>query len=302
MLEDPMAQECETLAVLGAGAMGSGMVHSALRADIPTVVWDRDRERLHDLAAAGADVEQTAENAVARAGIVITMVTDADAVVSVATDHGMLDALAPDAIWIQMSTIGVAGTERVVSLVTDRRPDVHLLDAPVSGSKEPAERGELTIFASGPEALRTRVDPVFDALGQQTKWVGPLGAGTRMKLVNNTLLAFTNEGVAASIALAHRLGLDASTVLDALGVGPLVSPWAAAKFERITRDDYSAQFALALALKDVHLALEAVDAGQFEAFASLAHEWERVVEEGLGSEDLTVVTRVLEDHGAAREP
>jgi 3-hydroxyisobutyrate dehydrogenase len=102
-------------------------------------------------------------------------------------------------------------------------------------------------------------------------------------LVNNTLLAFTAEGVAASIALAHGLGLDTGTVIDALGGGPLMSPWEAAKLQRIAQDEYSPQFALSLALKDVHLALEAVDPERFDAFASLAREWERAVDHGLGT-------------------
>jgi 3-hydroxyisobutyrate dehydrogenase len=293
-----MAREAETLAVLGAGAMGSGMARSALRAGLPTIVWDRDVERASALAEAGAEIAPTAAQAASRAGIVITMVTDADAVMSVATEQGMLDALVPDSIWVQMSTIGVVGTERVMSVVADQRGDVHLLDAPVSGSTKPAERGELTIFASGSEDVRPRVTPVFDALGRRTVWVGPLGAGTSMKLVNNTLLAFTNEGVVASIALAHRLGLDTKTVLDALQGGPLVSLWESAKFERIARDDYSAEFALALALKDVHLALAAVDGSSFEALQGLAREWERVVAGGLGDQDLTVVARALEGRGA----
>jgi len=293
-----MAREAETLAVLGAGAMGSGMARSALRAGLPTIVWDRDVDRASALAEAGAEIAPTAAQAASRAGIVITMVTDADAVMSVATEQGMLDALVPDSIWVQMSTIGVVGTERVMSVVTDQRGDVHLLDAPVSGSTKPAERGELTIFASGSEDVRPRVTPVFDALGRRTVWVGPLGAGTSMKLVNNTLLAFTNEGVVASIALAHRLGLDTKTVLDALQGGPLVSLWESAKFERIARDDYSAEFALALALKDVHLALAAVDGSSFEALQGLAREWERVVAGGLGDQDLTVVARALEGRGA----
>jgi len=295
-----MTQQPETLAVFGIGTMGSGMARSALRAGIPTIVWDRNPAATGDLASAGADAEATAAQAASRAGIVITMVPDTDAVLSVATEHGMLDALAPEAIWIQMSTIGVAGTEHVISLVADRRPDVHLLDAPVSGSKEPAERGELTIFASGADDLRPRVAPVFDALGQNTVWVGPLGAGSRMKLVNNTMLAFTNEGVVAAIAVAHRLGLDTQTVLDALRGGPLVSPWESAKFDRIAHDDFSPQLALRLALKDVHLALDVVDAQQFEALAGLAHEWERVVDDGLGDQDLTVVARALEGQGAPR--
>jgi 3-hydroxyisobutyrate dehydrogenase len=174
---------------------------------------------------------------------------------------------------------------------------VLLLDAPVSGSKEPAEQGQLIIFASGPDNARARATPVFDALGQRTIWVGPLGAGSRLKLVNNTLLAFTAEGVGASIALAQRLGVETETVIEALDGGPLVSPWESAKLQRIARGDFSPQFPLVLALKDVHLALESVDAGRFESLASLAHEWEHAVDQGLGDQDVTVVTRALEDPG-----
>lgn len=289
------ARTQETVAVFGTGTMGHAMATSALRAGIRTVVWDLNPDRSRDLAGAGAQVAETAGDAAARAGIVVTMVPDADAVMSIATDQGMLDALGRDAVWVQMSTIGVAGIDRVGELVKKQRPDVTLLDAPVSGSKEPAEQGQLTIFASGPDGARSRVAPLFDALGQRTVWVGPLGAGSRMKLVNNTLLAFKAEGLASSVAVAHQLGLDTSSVIDALGGGPLLSPWDTAKLQRMAKDDYSQQFALALALKDVHLALEPVDPNRFEAFASLAHEWERAVDRGLGGEDLTVVTRVLED-------
>jgi 3-hydroxyisobutyrate dehydrogenase len=167
----------------------------------------------------------------------------------------------------------------------------------VSGSREPAERGQLTIFASGPGQARPRVAPLFGALGQRTIWVGETGAGTRLKLVNNTWLAFANEAVAASVALAHRLGLATGTVLDAVGGGPLVSPWQAAKLQRIADGEFSAQFALSLALKDVHLALQAAGDSQPEALACLAAEWQRAVDQGLGEQDLTVVTRAIEQQG-----
>ena len=219
-----MAGTHEPVAVLGIGAMGHGMAASALRAGIATIVWNRRMEATRDLAELGAEVAETAADAARRATIVVTMVTDADAVISVARDQGMLAALAPGAIWAQMSTIGVAGIERVAAMAGAERPDVMLLDAPVSGSKDPAERGQLTIFASGPGEARARVAPLFDALGQRTIWVGEAGAGTRLKLVNNTWLAFATEAVAASVALARRLGLETETVVDALGGGPLVSP------------------------------------------------------------------------------
>src|SRR5712691_7747635 len=223
-----MAGTHEPVAVLGIGAMGHGMAASALRAGIPTIVWNRRLEATRDLAELGAEVVGTAADAARRAAIVVTMVTDADAVLSVAQDQGMLAALAPGAIWVQMSTIGVAG------------------------------------------------------------------AGTRLKLVNNTWLAFAAEAVATSVALAHRLGLETETVVDALGGGPLVSTWQAAKLQRIANGEFSAQFALSLALKDVHLALQASGDDRFAALACLADEWQQAVDQGLGGQDLTVVTRALE--------
>src|SRR5271169_6867285 len=188
-----MAAAQESVAVLGIGAMGHGMASSALRAGLPTIVWNRRREATRDLAARGAVVADSADDAARRAGIVVTMVTDAAAVASIAHDQGMLAALAPGAIWAQMSTIGVAGIERVAAMVESERRDVLLVDAPVSGSKDPAEQGALTIFASGPDDARPRLRPLFDALGQRTIWVGAVGAGSRLKLVNNTWLAFGNE-------------------------------------------------------------------------------------------------------------
>jgi 3-hydroxyisobutyrate dehydrogenase len=293
-----MAGTYEPVAVLGIGAMGHGMAASALRAGIPVIAWDRRPEAARDLAERGAQVAASAADAARQASIVVTMVTDADAVISIARDQGMLAALAPGAIWAQMSTIGVAGIDRVAALATAERPDVILLDAPVSGSKEPAERGQLTIFASGPGEARSRVTPLFDALGQRTIWVGETGDGTRLKLVNNTWLAFANEAVAASVALARRLGLATGTVVDALGSAPLVSPWQAAKLQRIAEGEFSAQFALSLALKDVHLALQAAGDGRLKVLACLADEWQRAVGQGLGEQDLTVVTQVIEQEGA----
>ena len=295
-----MARTQGPVAVVGIGAMGHGMATSALRAGIPTIVWNRTPEATQDLAPLGAEVAETAADAARRAPIVVTMVTDTDAVVSIARDEGMLAALAPGAIWAQMSTIGVRGIERVVALVEKERPDITLLDAPVSGSKDPAEQGQLTIFASGPDEARAPVAPLFAALGQRMIWVGPVGTGTRLKIVNNTWLAFATEAVAASVALARRLGLETETVVDALGGGPLVSPWQAAKLQRIVKNDFSAQFALTLALKDVHLALEAADEDRFAALGCLADEWQRVVDQGLGDQDLTVVTRALERQRGTR--
>ncbi len=234
-----MANGATSLAVLGLGTMGRAMAGCALRAGIPTVVWNRDVEVARPFADHGATVALTPTDAVQDIDVVITMVTDAQAVLSIAVDLGMLTALGAGAVWAQMSTIGVEATEAIASTVGQRRPDVLFLDAPVSGSKVPAEQGRLTIFASGPEEARPTVEPIFAAIGERTVWVGPTGTGSRMKLVNNTLLAFGAEGVANSLALASRLGLEVRDVIDAFDGGPLMSPWDAGKFRRIEAGDYS---------------------------------------------------------------
>jgi 3-hydroxyisobutyrate dehydrogenase len=289
-----MTNRTPRLAVLGLGTMGQGMANSALRAGIPTAVWNRDPDVARRFAERGAEVMSTAAAAVKTVDVCITMVTDAEAVAAIAVDSGMLEALPSGAVWAQMSTIGVDGTEAIVAIVNERRPDITFIDAPVSGSKVPAEQGKLTIFASGAQAARSKLEPIFAAIGQRTVWVGPVGNGSRMKLVNNTLLAFSAEGVANALALAHRLGLATQSVREAFEDGPLISPWEAGKFRRIENEDYSPEFPLRLALKDVHLALEHGDSERFAVLASLSREWEQIVEQGAGDEDVTVVTRVLE--------
>ena len=285
----------EPVAFLGIGTMGHAMATTALRSGIPTIVWNRDPGATRDLADLGAEVAETPADAARRAGIVVTMVTDVDVVFSIARDQGMLAALATGAVWVQMSTIGVAGIERVAALADAERPDVTLIDAPVSGSKDPAEQGLLTIFASGPDVARSRLAPLFDALGQRTIWVGPVGTGSRLKLVANAWLALAAEAVNTPLALARHLGLDTEIVVNALGGSPLVSPWQAAKLQRIAQGDFSVQFALSLALKDVRLAVQAAGDGGFATLACLADEWQQAVDQGLGDQDLTVVTRLLEE-------
>ncbi len=281
------------LAVLGLGTMGRAMARTAHRAGLPLVVWNRNPAAADAFSEMGVDVAPSVADAAAGADVIITMVTNAEAVRSIATEQGLVKALRPGAVWAQMSTIGIEATQHVSALLASQRPDALFVDAPVSGSKVPAENGRLLIFASGPDEARPLVQPVFDAIGQRTIWLGPCGNGSRMKLVNNVLLAFTAEGLANSLALAHRLGLQTSSVVEAFDGGPLVSAWESGKLRRIAQSDYSAEFALALALKDVHLALASGGPERFKVLSALATEWEEIVDRGLGLEDVTVVTHAL---------
>ena len=276
------------VAVLGMGVMGRAMAANIARAGLHTAVWNRRRDRADPLAGEGARVSGSVAEAVRDAEVVITMVTDADAVLGIAEE--MLPAMRVGATWAQMSTIGVDGIERAAQLVDRRRPDVTLVDAPVSGSRGPAEKGELTVLASGPQAARERLRPVFDAVGTRTVWVGEAGQGTRLKLVTNTLLAFQAQGLAESLGLAAKLGVDLPVVLGALDGSPLVSAWARLKLERIAHDDYSDEFSLALATKDLDLAVAQVPLPVAPHIRDL---WRQAVGAGLGDYDLTVITREL---------
>jgi len=153
------------VAVLGLGTMGAGMARSLLRAGLPVDVWNRTPERAADLAASGAVAHADPAGAVAGAGVVITMLADAAAVRSVALDQGMLAAMRPGAVWAQTGTIGVAATAELAAAVAAHRPDVLFVDAPVSGTRAPAEAGELVILASGPDAAKAALEPVFGAVG-----------------------------------------------------------------------------------------------------------------------------------------
>ncbi|MFB9236729.1 NAD(P)-dependent oxidoreductase [Plantactinospora siamensis] len=282
------------VAFLGLGGMGRPMAGRLIEAGHQTTVWNRRAAVADPLRERGARVAGDPADAVRDAEVVITMVTDADAVLSIATDGGMLAALPPDALWAQMSTIGVTGTERVAELVARERPDVLLVDAPVAGSRGPAEQGQLTIFASGLDDAADRVRPVFDALGHRTLWLGPVGAGSRVKLMNNLYLAFLAEGIAESLGVGRALGLELDTMLSAMDGSPLVPTWAAGKLRRIGAGDYSPEYPLALALKDVRLALETVDVDRFAPAGGIAAEWERAVGQGMGDDDLTVIARALQ--------
>jgi 3-hydroxyisobutyrate dehydrogenase len=296
---EAVAGTFEPVAVLGLGAMGRRLARRTLAAGIPTIVWNRHREATRELVAAGAEVADTAADAALRAGIVVTMVSDAEAVGSIAREQGLLAALRPDAIWAQMSSIGVAATDTLADLVRTERRDVTFIDAPVVGSPELAEQGELLILASGPQAARARLNPVLNAVGR-TLWVGPVGTGTRLKVVHNTWLAFAAEAVVASLAVARRLGLPTEAVMNLFADNPAASPWQLAKLQRVSRHEYEPQFRLSLALNDVRLAQQVTDEDQFVALAGLAEEWQRAADRGLGDEDLTVVHRTLEPAATVR--
>jgi 3-hydroxyisobutyrate dehydrogenase len=292
-MSDPQSQDTGAVAVLGAGIMGSAMTRSLVRAGLPTLVWDRSPSATAPLSEAGARVAATPAEAVSQARLVITMLPTAEVVESVVFGDGVPQAFTQGAVWAQMGTIGVEATTAIAGRLDSLRPDVLLVDAPVSGSKGPAEAGELLILASGPPAAQAVVSPAFSAIGRKTVWLGATGQGSRMKLAVNAYMSILIEGVAEALELASRLGIDDSQLADAIEGGPLDAPIADAKLHKMAVSDYAPEFPLEWALKDVDLAIAAADGGSLPVLTALSVQWHAAVDGGHGREDVSAARAAL---------
>jgi 3-hydroxyisobutyrate dehydrogenase len=282
-----------TVAVIGAGIMGSAMARNLVAAGLNTRVWDRSPAATGPLADAGVVVAPLAREAVRDASVVITMLPTADAVESVIFDGQVADAFADGCVWAQMGTIGVEATRRIRDRLAAQRPGVMFVDAPVSGSKGPAEQGQLLILASGPGTAADVVRPVFDILGRKTVWLGEAGQGSQVKLVVNAYMSILIEGVAETMELADRLGIGHQQLAEVIEGGPLDAPIAGAKLHKMDRQDYAAEFPLEWALKDVDLAIGAAPGEAPPLLAALSGQWHAAVAAGHGRQDISAARLAL---------
>lgn len=285
-------EQPRTAAVIGTGIMGSAMAANLLRAGVRTVVWDRDPSASDRLAHVGAERADSARDAAARAEVVITMLPTAEVVRNVVLDTDVVDSFQNGAVWAQMGTIGIEATERIADEIAERRPDVLFVDAPVSGSKAPAEAGELLILASGPTGASPLLEPIFSAIGRKAVWLGIAGQGTKLKLVINSYLCTLIEDVAETLALADQLGVDRKALEDAIEGGPLDAPLADAKLHKMESGDYAAEFPLEWAVKDVDLAVSAAT-GQLPLLSAVSTQWHEAVKAGHGREDISAARLAL---------
>jgi 3-hydroxyisobutyrate dehydrogenase len=279
--------------VLGTGIMGSAMARNLVAAGLRTTVWDRSERSTAPLASAGALVAASPQEAVRDVPVVISMLPTADVTEALMFTGEVVEALARDAVWAQMGTIGVAETSTLASRLGRLRPDVLFVDAPVSGSKAPAEAGQLLILASGPPAAEAIIHPAFSAIGRKTVWLGAAGQGSRMKLVVNAYMSTLIEGVAEALELADRLGIDPAALAQAIEGGPLDAPIADAKLHKMRSGDFAPEFPLEWALKDVDLAIAAAGDDRLPLLEALSQQWRAAVDAGHGREDISAARLVL---------
>src|SRR5829696_8068679 len=271
------------VAILGTGIMGAPMARNLAAAGLEVRAWNRSRERAEPLAPDGVAIADTPTEAAAGADVVVTMLSDGAAVEAMTADL----AFPAGAVWAQMSTVGIEATERLAARAAEA--GVPIVDAPVLGTKAPAEQGKLTVIAAGPAEARERCAPVFDAVGARTVALADEpGAATRMKLVLNAWLLALIEGLGESVALAEGLGVDPAAFLDIIDGGPLGPPYAKMKGTMMIERSYEPSFSLTLAAKDARLALEAAGAEGLElpALRAILGQLEKAVGRGHGDADM----------------
>jgi 3-hydroxyisobutyrate dehydrogenase len=277
-------------AVLGTGIMGAAMARNLLAAGLEVRVWNRSREKAEPLADDGAKVADSPSEAADGAGLVLTMLADADAVAEAAGgENGALSALPDDGVWLQMSTVGLEGHERLAGIADER--GVAYVDAPVLGTKEPAEQGQLIVLASGPEEVHERCEPVFDAVGSKTLWLGPAGAGSSLKLVTNNWIVGLLGALAETVSLAEAVGVDSSQFLQAIEGGPLDVPYAQMKGQMMIEEEFSTSFSAKLARKDAGLVLDAAEASglRLPITEAVAAHFDEAIDAGHGDDDMAAI-------------
>ncbi|WP_432058574.1 NAD(P)-dependent oxidoreductase [Streptomyces sp. bgisy022] len=283
-----MTDDQLTVAVLGTGIMGAAMARNLARAGHAVRAWNRTRAKAEPLAADGAHVADTPADAVGPADVVLTVLHDGPATLD--TVRRAAPALRPGTVWAQSTTAGPDDVTGLAALA--REHGLLFYDAPVLGTRQPAEAGQLTVLAAGPAEGRERVTPVFDAVGTRTVWTGDDGAAgsaTRLKLVVNSWVLAATSAVGESLALAEALDVDPDGFLDLVRGGPLDMGYLHAKAGLIRSGQLSpAQFAVTTAAKDARLIVRAGEqhGARLDVAAAGAERLERAAAQGHGDEDM----------------
>ncbi|SOD85973.1 NAD(P)-dependent oxidoreductase [Streptomyces sp. Ag109_G2-15] len=277
-----------TVSVLGTGIMGAAMARNLARAGFEVRAWNRTREKAEPLAADGIRVTDTPTEAVEGADVVLTMLYDGNAVLEVMREAA--PALRTGAVWAQCTT---AGIDLVADLAAfAREHGLVFYDAPVLGTRQPAEAGQLTVLAAGPEEGRETVTPVFDAVGAKTVWTGADGAAgsaSRLKLVANSWVLAATAAAGEVLALSQALGVDPQDFFDLIQGGPLDMGYLRAKSALVLDGKLTpASFAVATAAKDARLIVEAGERNgvRLDVAAATAERLARAAAQGHADEDM----------------
>ena len=280
---------------IGLGIMGSRMAANLRKKGHELVVYNRTKEKAQDLIGGGAAWADSPAELAKRVNILFTMLSKPDAVAEVALlgKRSFLETLMPNSLWIDCSTVNPSFSKLMAGEAKERK--VRFLDAPVGGSKGPAEQGQLLFFVGGDAKDVEAAKPLLECMGKAVFHVGGHGMGSAMKMVNNILLGQAMVAFSEALAFGEALGMTKQAMFDVLAASPVMAPFLNFKRQKIEKGDYSAEFPLQWMHKDLHLAAEtAYETGAALPCANVAKElFTLAMREGLGDQDLTAVYTVL---------
>ena len=286
----------ERVGFVGLGTMGSVMAANLARAGYPLTVWNRTPGRAAELRKLGAKEGDHPAEVAAASDVVAICVSDSPDVEAVLFgEHGVAEGIKAGSLVIDCSTISPAVTWQAAQRLA--RQEVDLVDAPVSGGSEGAQKATLTIFVGGEPAAFERARPILEVIGKTVTHVGPSGSGQAVKAVNQVILAGTYLGVAEGIILAMKSGLDVEQVVEALGGGAAQSWVLANRSGRMIANDYPLGFKTSLHRKDLGIALAlAAEVGATLPVAALCAQLETgLVTQGHGDDDMSAVARTIRE-------
>ncbi len=286
----------ERIGFIGLGIMGSGMARNLLKAGFPVRVWNRTASRMDPLVAEGAEAGSSPADVAAHTDIIITCVSDTPDVEEVILgEQGVIHGARPGALVIDMSTISPQATIEIAQKLQEK--GIHMLDAPISGGSEGAQRGTLSIMVGGDPEQVARAMPAFQAMGKAITHVGGHGAGQTVKLVNQILVVGNCLAMCEALVFAQAGGVDLEKALEAVTQGAAGSWMLSNRGPQIIRRDWRPGFTIDLQQKDVRLILrEADQLGVPVILSSLVFNFYRTLQaRGLGSEGNHALVKALEN-------
>ncbi len=281
----PIETNLPTIAVLGTGIIGAPVACNLARAGFPVRVWNRTPAKAEAIEEDGVHAFRTPADAVRDADVIVTVLKEGPAVQEAIADA--MEALRPDAVWLQLSTVGVEATDMLAGIAA--HAGLVFYDAPVLGTRQPAEQGQLVILGAGPVDPRTVVQPIFDAIGKKTIWVDDKsGASSRLKLALNAWVFVLTHGTAESLSIAQALGIDPALMMEAVVGGPLDCGYLQAKGKAMLAGDYATSFSVENGAKDAQLVLDALAGTDVRADLAAAglDRFRRVIAAGHGDKDI----------------
>eukprot|EP00878_Enallax_costatus_P007206 GHUV01007550.1.p1 GENE.GHUV01007550.1~~GHUV01007550.1.p1 ORF type:complete len:380 (+),score=82.87 GHUV01007550.1:261-1400(+) len=284
-----------TLGFCGMGIMGVPMALNLVKAGYKVVVWNRSADKCKPLEAAGATVATTPADVARQCDITFAMLSDPAAAVEVATGpEGVVAGLSTGKGYVDVSTIDPATAASVAAAV--RKTGALYLEAPVSGSKGPAEQGQLIFLTAGDKALFDAAAGPLDVMGKAKFYLGEVGAGANMKLVVNAIMGTMMAAFAEGMSLAQEMGLEQQDLIDVVALGAISSPMFALKGPAMAQNRYPTAFPLKHQQKDLRLAIAEADAvGQPLAVIAAANDlYVRAKGIGYGDEDFSAVIKAVE--------